>query len=1078
MLAGAKVMGWNQHPPTLSLSKGLVLLLWAVQAILAQSPGASVRGSILDADAHPLSSATITANQRESGLTLQASADSRGEYSFEGLPLGRYDFVASKAGFQGLEKQAIELTVGQKFVLDFILYAAPTPGGKTAVNELLNHIPPAPALPVETIASSVSVVVDENQILQLPLASRNIYSLFLLQPGVTSQGAILTRGLSFAVHGLRPAISNYQLDGVDNNDMVLTGPLTPASAESIQEFRMTNSSFSSENGRATAFVAQVVSRSGSNRFHGDLYEFLSNDKLDANTFEHNSDGMAKSPLRQNQFGFSATGPVVQNTTFFSATLEASRLHYGTDQSLLLPTPFYIAGLPHDSIARQLLTEFPPIASTPTADDPNTGLAQIQAPSRIDTLLASGRLDRNFAAGKDRLLLRYALASTDEQHGEDATGYPALLPTDRFRSYNTLLGWAHSFQAGQVNEFRVGWSRERIWLPRPYPDIPIVQLESPIVLPGSKSQADQRENNNLIQFSDLFSLRRGRSSLSLGFETRKSFENGITLGLENETLGGVPRFANGWYLFQDLNSFAQGQPIGFEMAVDRSSSGHLQLPDLRRSYRSSDYSAYFQDDVKLSRHLSVNLGLRYENFGVLHNTDRSKDVNFVFGPGSTIEERLANGTLRSTDQNPGDLHGLLYHPSSLDLAPSIGLAWDPFGKARTVLRAGYALAFDRVFDTLRDLRSNNEAAAACIIYLGCIPSSLLIPAVRMLPLLSQTIQPDVVVQLDQNLRTPYAQNWYFGIQQSVTPNFLVEVGHVGAVGRKLISRDDVNRSIGGTALNSQILDDTFVSSAGNSNYLGLEVSLRRRFSRGLQYQVSYTFSHAIDNQSDNFQGVRIGPNPPDFELATFTRQFDARVDRGNANFDQRHNLVFNAIWDVPAPLLSATWANQFLRGWTTSVIGAYRSGFPLTVICTDFSCEEFGFQNNRADFLGRPGRSLTPSSPQPVAGGVQLLDPNLFQPAIDHVGTLGRGAFAGPGFWNYDFALLRSFTLREGSLRIQFRAEFYNLFNHANLSVPVTDISASNFGQAFYGLSRTFSRFGELPLDNPARRIQFGIRIQF
>jgi hypothetical protein len=604
------------------------------------------------------------------------------------------------------------------------------------------------------------------------------------------------------------------------------------------------------------------------------------------------------------------------------------------------------------------------------------------------------------------------------------------------------------------------------------------VESPVSLPGSQRQGDQRENNNLIQFSDTFSFRRGRSSLSWGFETRRNLENGLTLGLENESLGATPRFANGWYLFPDLNSFAQGKPLGFEIAVDRFSSGHLQLPDLHRSYRFSDYAAYFQDDVKLSRRLSVNLGLRYEYFGVLHNSDRAKDVNFVFGPGSTIEERLANGTLRSTLQNPGDRRGLLYLPSSLNLAPSIGLAWDPFGKARTVLRAGYALAFDRVFDTLRDLRSNNEAAADCLVYLGCTPSSFLIPAVGMLPLLNQTVQPDVVVQLDQNLRTPYAQNWYFGIQQSVTPSFLVEVGHVGSMGRKLISRDDVNRSIGGTSLNSQILDDTFLSSADNSNYLGLEISLRRRFSHGLQYQVSYTFSHAIDNQSDAFQGVRTGPNPTDFALATFTRQFAPRVDRGNANFDQRHNLVFNAIWDVPAPRLSAGWARGFLRGWTTSVIGAYRSGFPLTVICTDFSCEDFGFRNNRADFLGRPGRSLSPSPLQLVAGGVQLLDPNLFQPATDHVGTLGRGAFAGPGFWNYDFALLRNLTLREGSLRIQFRTEFYNLFNHTNLSAPVTDISASDFGQAFYGLNRTFSRFGDLPLDNPARRIQFGIRIQF
>jgi hypothetical protein len=1055
-----------------------VLVLWAAPSVFAQSQDGSLSGTVLDAAARPLAGAKVTAKQPETGLALDVSADSHGEYAFGALPRGRYNISAAQAGYRTLEKQAIELAVGQKLVVDFVLYAGTPSGAPPAVDTLLAHLPPDPTLPVETIASSVSVVIDENQILQLPLASRNIYSLFLLEPGVTSQGAVASRGLSFAVHGQRVSGSAYLLDGVDNNQLVLTGPVTPSSTESVQELRMTNSSFSAENGRATAFVAQIVTRSGGNGFHGDLFEFLSNDKLNANTFENNASAAGKDHLRQNQFGTTVTGPLAKNSTFFSATLEASRLRYGSDRSFLLPTPSFISGLPQGSIARQLLTDFAPLASTPEPDNSNIGVARLEAPSRIDTLLATGRIDRNFTGGRDRLVLRYALASTDEQHGDDQefTGYTSLWPTDSFHSYNSLFGWSHSFQAGQVNEFKIGWSRERIWLPRPQPDVPIIQINgSPLLLPGSKLQGDQREDNNLVQFSDLFSLRRGRSTLSWGLETRKNFENGLTLGLENEALGASARFANGFYLFPDLNSFVQGQALAFAISVDRFSSGALRLPDLRREYRSNEYAAFFQDDVKLSRRLSVNIGLRYEYFGVPHNIDRSKDVNFYFGPGSTIEERLANGVLRSTDQNPGDLRGLLYRRSLLNFAPSVGLAWDPLGKGGTVLRAGYAVAFDRVFDTLRDLRSNSEEVVTCFAFAGCSPN-LVLPPRNLLPSLDQTLPPDVVVQLDQNLRTPYAENWYFGIQQTVTPNFVVEVGQVGSVGRKLISRDQVNRSINGISLNSQILEDTFLTNAGNSNYLALQIGLRRRFSRGLQYQVSYTFSHAVDNQSDNFEGVRTGPSPFDFELATFTRQFDPRVDRGNANFDQRHNLVFSSIWEVPVPRSIGPGHRLLLRGWTLSLIGAYRSGFPVTVICS--ICTDAGFYNNRADYVGRSGAPVTPPPSQQVAGGVQWLNPNLFQPATDHVGTLGRGAFAGPGFWNYDFALLRNLTVKEGSLRIQFRAEFYNLFNHANLSAPVTDMSASDFGQAYYGLSRTFSRFGDLPLDNPARRIQFGIRIQF
>jgi len=250
-------------------------------------------------------------------------------------------------------------------------------------------------------------------------------------------------------------------------------------------------------------------------------------------------------------------------------------------------------------------------------------------------------------------------------------------------------------------------------------------------------------------------------------------------------------------------------------------------------------------------------------------------------------------------------------------------------------------------------------------------------------------------------------------------------------------------------------------------------------------VSYTYSHAIDNQSDIFEGVRTDPRTGAFALSTFTRELDARVDRGNANFDQRHNLVFNAIWDLGTPGFHAFWARKLLEGWTVSVIGAYRSGFPVTAI--SFSHEDSTtLRNNRLDFLGDEDQQGHLSPAKPVPRGVQWLDPNLFRPAVGRVGTLGRGAIKGPGFWNYDFALLRSIPIRESGIRLQFRAEFYNLFNHPNLSAPVTTyfldpFSQSvnpDFGKAYYGLNRTFSRFGDLPLENPSRRVQFALRLQF
>jgi hypothetical protein len=1076
----------------------LLLLLWR-GPLAGQTPDASVRGSVVDTAGRPLAGAKVAAIHSEIGFTSSVKTDSHGQYHFGSLPRGLYTLKVEMPGYQGLEKQGVELAVGARDEENFNLAPVPASAREAAVAELFRIIPPSPSLPVETIASSVSVVVDQNKILQLPLVTRNIYSLFLLQPGVTSQGAIVRRGLSFSVHGQRVSGSNYLLDGMDNNDIVLTGPVARTSAEAVQEFRMINSTFSAENGRATAFVSQVVTRSGSNRLHGSLFEFLSNDKLNANTFENNSNGVTKEPLRQNQFGYSIGGPIKTNRTFFWSGLELSRLRFGTTGTFVVPSSSFISSLPKGSEAGQLLAEVPPIASAPTPTSPlcadpnirknqNILCTDAQFSSRIDTLLATERLDHNFSSGRDRLTVRYTLSSSTELPGFFwFSGYPSLVPTDHFSAHNSLLAWNHSFDPGHISDLRIGWSRERIHMPRPRSEIPVLQSADLVSLPGSLRGLAQRENDNVVQISETLSAQHGRSALRTGFQYRRNIENGVSLGLQSDTLGGEARFPDGFYLFPNLDSFGAGTPLIFALAVDRFSSQQLRLPDLRRNYRSNEYAAFVQDDLKLTSRFSLNLGLRYEYFGVPHDTGRSQDVNFYFGPGSTIAERLANGVLRSADQNPGDLKGLLYRRDLWNFAPSIGLAWDASGRGSSIFRAGYAVAFDRVFDTLRDLRTNSQQVAFCFAP-EC--TSFLLPIERMLPVLGQNLgqqPPTSVIQLDENLRTPYAQNWYIGIQQTITPNFLLEMGHAGSVGRKLISRDVLNRTIVGVPpVNSNIGDDTFLSNAGTSNYIALEVGLRRRFSSGLQCQISYTYSHAVDNQSDIFEGVRTGPGENDFALASFTRELDSGADRGSANFDQRHNLVFNAIWDLPRPRLHVRWAEMLLRGWTSSAIGAYRSGFPVTVIDNSFLPDPTtGLRNNRLDFLGGPGQPFNLPDPRPVAGGVQWLDPALFRPAVGHLGDVGRGAIKGPGFWNYDFALLRQIAVTQG-LRLQFRTEFYNLFNHANLSAPVTTFLSDpvagivnpDFGKSYYGINREFSRFGELPLENPSRRVQFGLRFEF
>ncbi len=1053
----------------------VAILVAFLPASLAQTSDASVQGTVTDADGRPLPGARVTARHLERGSEQSTETDARGRYSLTFLPRGFYEFNAERDGFWGPQRRGIELPVGARAEVNLTLFPA-AGAEKAGLSEILGSIPPAPGLGAETIAASVSVVVEESKILQLPLATRNVYSLFLLQPGVTSHGATVRRGLSFSAHGQRVSGSNYQLDGVDNNNIIVTGPVAVPSAEAIQEFRMVQSSFSSDTGRATSFVAQVATRTGANRFHGGLFEFLANDKLNANTFQNNTEGVDKTSVRHNQFGYSASGPLARNKSFASSVLELSRLRYGTWFRDRVPSGTFIAGLREDSTAGRLLREVPPVPSQPLVRDARVGLAAYPVSNRIDTLLATERWDHHFANARDRLLARYTLAATTEQRSEEGefAGYPTLRPTDRFRSHNSLLAWTRTFYAGPTNDLRVGWNRERITRPRPYPQIPQIVTMDGVLLPGSKRLMDQRENNNVIQVSENFSMRRGRSTFLMGFDYRRNLSNGITLGLEREALGGTGVFFDGFYLFPDLEALRREQPAALSISVDRFSSAPLRRPDLSRKYRSGDYAFFFQDDLKISRRFSLNVGLRYEYFGVPHNTDRSRDVNFYFGPGEAIQERLTSGNLRSTDQNPGELQGMLYRRDRQNWAPSVGAAWDPWGKGRTVVRAGYAVALDRVFETVRDLRMNTQRRVNCVPPF-CRPR-LLIPAEQMLPELPQGLLPADVVHLDENLRTPYAQNWYAGVQHNMTSNLVVEIGHAGSVGRKLISRDEINRAVLGVPrLNPRVGTDTFLSNAGNSNYLALEAGFRQRYSRGLQWQASYTYSHAIDNQSDILEGVRTGPDRFDLALARFTREFDARVDRGSANFDQRQNLVCNVIWDLPFPRGGGR-TRRLLAGWAISGIAGYRSGFPVTVI-SSLADVAAGLRNNRPDYLGGES-TATGAEGRPVSGGVQWMDAALFRPAPDRVGSLGRGAIPGPGFWNYDLAILRNFGSTERRWRAQFRTEFYNAFNHANLSAPVSELRRPDFGRAYYGRNRTFSRFGELPLENSARRIQFGLRLQF
>ncbi|MBI1894990.1 MAG: TonB-dependent receptor [Acidobacteria bacterium] len=1038
-------------------------------ALYGQSPDGIVHILVLESGGRPLANATVTAIEQAQALRFTRTTNPTGEAFLGALPAGTYAFSASQTGYTTASRPAVEVSVGSRQELTFVLSPAAAAQPTWDTTALLENIP-TPVLKADTIASSVSVIIDENQIVNLPLISRNVYSLFLLQPGVTSQGANPRRGLTFSVHGQRVSSSNYLLDGVDNNNTRVSGPVAVNSLEGIHELRMVNSSFSADSGRATGLVAHLAVRRGGTRPHAAVFGYLSDDGPNATPSATKALLQPNAPFRQMQAGYSVAGPLLSNRMFGSSTIEISRLRYGVYKEVHLPTTAFISSLADSHPLRPLFASTPPLPVAPSAADSRFGQLAGTVYGKINTLFMTQRLDRVFSDAKDRVILRYTLARTDQRLPSDFTGYPDLWPTDRFAAHNTMAGWTRTWPAGPSNDLRIGWTRDRSDLPRPFSDRPSLQVSSRNVqLPATARLIEERGNDNILQITEGLIFRRGRSTFTTGLAFRKYFANGVNGGLESVAYNATSVPAAGLYLFSSLTDVAASRPLAFSVAVDRISP-ELILADLRRRYRSSDMGIFVQHDLKLTQRLSLNMGIRWEYFGPMHDVNPSLDYNLYAGAGATPHERFANGVLRSTDQNPGDLKNRIYRRDYLNFAPSFGIAWDPFGSGRTVLRAGYAIAYDRIFDAARDPRKNKTRTATCL-QTSCpgfvLPASAALPNMRPIPGARFS-----AIVLDENLRTPYAQNWYFGLQRNVTDTLVLEAGHAGSTGRKLISRDVINRSELGLPP-SGTANDIFLSNQGSSTYLGLQLAARKRFGSGFQFQSAYTWSHAIDNQSDILEGTRIGPDLGHSLIAAFTRAFDPRVDRGNANFDQRHNVIVSGIWNLPS-------ARGRLRypfsGWTTSVIAGYHSGFPLTVVGLPRLAVEnvAGLRNNRPDLI-RPLAEVR----QAVPGGVRWLNKEDFVIVRDRVGNLGRNAIAGPSAWNCDFALMRTVPLFREGLRAQFRFEAYNVFNHANLSVPVTNLDAPEFGITYAGRSRSYySRFGELPLDSPARRLQFALRFQF
>jgi len=1117
--------------------RAVILLAAAVLLARAQTTQGMITGRIYDRmTGAPIDNVSIECLNLQTGEITPASTTD-GYYTLLRLSPGTYWIRATVSPLSGgetyqpREAYELDLDVAARMQLDIPLRRSSDTYDQQALADSylpntdaivriytadLDTIVSEPLSPLMgssgTLLSTLSYVVDPQQVSNLPLAGRDIYTMLVTLPGVTADNAT-ARGLGLSANGQRSYSANYLLDGVENNDRLLSGPLTVVAPEATEEYRVSTNNFSAEYGATSGLVANAVTRAGTNAWHGLAYEYLNNTVLDANSYQHiaglsNSTGergqqaLPRQKETQTHTGFWVGGPLLRNRLFASAAFELFRSRSSSD-----PFPFQVPilsrfealGANLESVA--LLKQFPPPIPTSFSASANPGALSTTYDARIpiqfNNELGLARVD--YITGAQRILARLSLSRQDQPDFIYSI-YPGFSSSLDVNSTSFAMAHLWAPRDNLNNELRFAYRDSSQGWNRPHPEIPQLSISTGqdngvtyplgIDLPGSPADNAFHYTDRDGEFSDVFTFARGPHVLTMG------------AGLQVNRSSALLAFqADGLYSFSNLQEFATDAPDSLQITVPRQGPQALPAygvtPQYRHDLSTNQFYGFVEDSIKLTQSLGINIGLRYESFGAPRETGSAQDGYFQPGPGTNIETRIASGSM----VYPSGPYSL-YQPDRNNWAPRFGLYKDLFGRGRTVIRAAYGIFYDRPFDLLTlGTLYNNFVSVSISDVQGIYPLvTRTPPSGNAVPL---SLEP--LLWVDAHLRTPYAQSWFGGIEQHISRNLYFQTQAQGALGRHLISTDIVNRraalSLGSPTLgrlNQSLADDIYYrSNQGTSSYAALTALARYRSRRG-ETQVAYTWGHSIDDQSDPLQGnfddlqpTRASNTNTGDDRAGFTRQFQSGADRASSDFDQRQNLVLYSIWEVGVPSRHG-FANSILNNWQVAGIAGFRSGFPFNVISTSLlpACPGSGGATSDTEILRNrpsliPGRSPFLAHPIPVPGGYQLLDPSAFcDPGPTQVGNLGRNALVGPGFWNVDLSLVKAFHPRKlgDSGAIQIRADFFNAFNHANLGNPdgLAEIcSGCTFGQAMLGRQGVQPSFpSQIPLDQLARQVQLQIKVLF
>ncbi|HLY63161.1 MAG TPA: TonB-dependent receptor [Terriglobia bacterium] len=992
----------------------LVLMIFGlcVSQAMAQINRANLNGTVTDPSGASIPNSQVEVVAPDTGFKRQTTTGTSGVYSISSLPTGTYDLTVSGDGFKTFQEKGIELSVGQTRTVDVQLQV----GAPTTRVEVQSAV-----AALDSNNAEIAGVIQSRQVEDIPLNGRDWSLLMTLSPGAVNLGAGGQRDLRFVGRGIDD--SNYTYDGIDatgvQEQSQKVGVRLAISLESIAEFRVSSSVYTADQGGSAGAIVSIVSKTGTNTFHGGGFEFLRNDVFDARSpFDTNVP-----PFRLNQFGGSIGGPIQKDRTFFFTDYEGLRQRLDTTVIGFVPNAAFRA-----SVTNPILQPF--LAQWPKGQIPVDSITdEFISPQSNNIREDSGmfRLDHIFS-DKTSIFARFNIDDANTTAPLDTLGG---IDNPLIRPSNYVVQLTHTFSPTIINELRGGINRSALHHYQNGTCPPSISVNG---LPGticadvsgpfdspSDSQLDEEVGTTIDGYDDL-TIVRGRHTIKMGIGVERH-----RLNNSDEIIG------NGDLSYDSTDDFLNNVVDSYSFV------GPLTLGGERRTY----IMPYVQDTFKIRPNLTLNYGLRYEHYTVLKE---------AFGRQAVVKVSCEGFCPQGTP---------LYSPYYKDFAPRLGLAWVPGGAAgKTVIRAGFGMYFSpNQMDDFTDGHESTDQRFA--VSSADVPNLAwpVLPALLPSPLYSPKAW-------DPNRRDGYFENWDFTVERMLPGNFIGQIAYDGSEGHRLFGRLQANLIDPLTGLRPIPTFGQYGEKAniGNSNFNSLQVSLKRHLTNGWLWGTQYMWSHGLADQ-----GYGAGDSTTNENMACL------KCDYSSTDIDIRQSLSINSVYELPFGqgkrfLNTGGVAGKVLGGWQLSGIASAMSGRPIdiTIDRKASALPDGNKKSQRPDFV--PGQSLYASN-QNINN---WFNPAAFaEPAKGTWGNLGRNNARGPGYYEIDTALQKEMPVTE-RLKLAFRAEAFNLFNHPIYGDPDSNVSD---GPGEFGVITSQLNSGATGIGT-SRRLQFMLRLEF